>query len=258
MFDLSSYPLAVIFFSGLASILAMSEIGWQLGIRTKGRAGSNFSTLESATLGLLALMLAFTFSMALTRFEARRDAVLNEANAIGTTALRARLLPEPQRAETLKLLREYVQIRLEIVKGGTSLAERTPAIVRSNALQEALWQQAKAMASIDKGPVPTGLFIQSLNEMIDDQGKRLSALRNRIPDSVLVALFGIVAVAGAFASYGSARDVERTRSPVYVIVLLVSAVIFLIMDLDRPSTGFITNNQQPMIDLATSIESFSD
>jgi hypothetical protein len=184
--------------------------------------------------------------------------VLNEANAIGTTALRARLLPEPQRAETLKLLREYVQIRLEIVKGGTSLAERTPAIVRSNALQEALWQQAKAMASIDKGPVPTGLFIQSLNEMIDDQGKRLSALRNRIPDSVLVALFGIVAVAGAFASYGSARDVERTRSPVYVIVLLVSAVIFLIMDLDRPSTGFITNNQQPMIDLAASIESFSD
>ena len=258
MFDLSNYPLAVIFFGGLASILAMSEIGWQLGIRTKGRAGSNFSTLESAMLGLLALMLAFTFSMALTRFEARRDAVLNEANAIGTTALRARLLPESQRTETLKLLREYVQIRLEIVKGGASLAERTPAITRSNAIQEALWQQAKAMASIDRGPVPTGLFIQSLNEMIDDQGKRLSVLRNRIPNSVLFTLFGIVAVAGAFANYGSARDVERTRSPVYIMVLLVSAVIFLIMDLDRPSAGFITNSQQPMIDLAASIESFSD
>ncbi len=106
MFDLSNYPLAVIFFIGLASIMAMSEIGWQLGTRTKGRTGSNFSTLESAMLGLLALMLAFTFSMALTRFEARRDAVLTEANAIGTTALRARLLPEPQRSETLKLLRE--------------------------------------------------------------------------------------------------------------------------------------------------------
>ena len=95
MFDLSNYSLAVIFFSGLASILAISEIGWQLGIRTKERAGTNFSTLESAMFGLLALMLAFTFSMAVTRFEARRDAVLNEANAIGTTALRARLLPEP-------------------------------------------------------------------------------------------------------------------------------------------------------------------
>jgi hypothetical protein len=99
MFDLSNYPLAVSFFIGLASILAVSEIGWQLGLRTKGQASNNFSTLESAMLGLLALMLAFTFSMALSRFEARRDAVLNEANAIGTTALRARLLPEPQRSE---------------------------------------------------------------------------------------------------------------------------------------------------------------
>ena len=257
MFDLSNYPLAVIFFIGLASIMAMSEIGWQLGTRAKGRTGSNFSTMESAMLGLLALMLAFTFSMALTRFEARRDAVLTEANAIGTTALRARLLPEPQRSETLKLLRENVQIRLEIVKSGTSLADHTPAVVRSNALQEALWQQAKAMTAIDREPVPTGLFIQSLNEMIDDQGKRLSALRNRIPNSVLITLFGIVAVAGAFASYGNARDVERTRLPIYVMVLLVSAVIFLIMDLDRPSAGFITNSQQPMIDLAASIASFS-
>ena len=90
MFDLSNYPLAVIFFIGLAAILIVSEIGWQLGIRAKGEAGSNFGNM----LGLLALMLAFTFSMALTRFEARRDALLNEANAIGTTALRARLLPD--------------------------------------------------------------------------------------------------------------------------------------------------------------------
>ncbi|MGC1825875.1 MAG: hypothetical protein WA723_09585, partial [Pseudolabrys sp.] len=133
-------------------------------------------------LGLLALMIAFTFSMALSRFEARRDAVLNEANAIGTTALRARLLPEPHRTETLKLLREYVQIRIDIVRSGTSLAERMAVVNRSNALQEALWQQTKAMAAKDKGLIPTGLFIQSLNVMIDDQGKRLAALRSRVPN----------------------------------------------------------------------------
>jgi len=258
MFDLSNYPIVLIFFIGLASILAVSEIGWQLGIHLKGRAGSSFSTLESAMLGLMALMLAFTFSMALSRFESRRDAVLGEANAIGTTALRGRLLPEPQRSETLKLLRAYVQIRLEIVQSETSLAERTLAVNRSNALQEALWQQAKAMASIDKGPVPTGLFIQSLNDMIDSQGKRLSALRNRIPNSVLITLFGIAAVAGASAGYASVRDTERARLPVYVMGLLVSAVIFLIIDLDRPSAGFITNSQQPMVDLAASMATFSD
>src|SRR3954467_15474633 len=132
MFDLSSYPIAAIFFIGLAVIFVVSEVGWQLGIRTKGGGGGNIATLESAMLGLLALMLAFTFSMALTRFEARRDALLNEANAIGTTALRARLLPDPHRSETLKLLREYVQIRLDIVQKGTSLAESTTIVDRSN------------------------------------------------------------------------------------------------------------------------------
>jgi hypothetical protein len=110
MIDLYNYPILVVFAAGLAVVLALSEIGWQFGIRAEGRGSSNLTTLESAMLGLLALMIAFTFSMALARFDLRRDAVLNEANAIGTTALRARLLPEPHRTETLKLLQEYVQI----------------------------------------------------------------------------------------------------------------------------------------------------
>jgi hypothetical protein len=94
---------------------------------------------------------------------------LNEANAIGTTALRARLLPEPHRAEVLKLIREYVQIRVDIVRSGHSLAELRTVVDRSNVIQEALWQQAKAVIVKDNSMVPTGLFIQTLNEMIDDQ-----------------------------------------------------------------------------------------
>jgi hypothetical protein len=256
MFDLSNYPLTAIFVVGLAVILVLSEIGWQLGIQTKGPASSNFSTLESAMLGLLALMLAFTFAMALERFDTRRDALLNEANSIGTTALRARLFPDPQRSEVLKLLREYVQIRLDVVQSNTSLIELKGAVDRSNAVQEALWKQAQTIADKDKWTVPTGIFIQSLNEMIDDQGKRLSALRNRIPNSVLLTLYSIAAVAGAFAGYASGRDVVRSRVPVYVMGILVSAVIYLIIDLDRPSAGFIKNNQQPMIDLANSIKAY--
>ena len=258
VFDLSNYPISAVFIIGLAAIYVTCEAGWQLGIRNKGERGSNIATLESAMLGLLALMLAFTFSMALTRSEARRDALLNEANAIGTTALRARLLPDPHRSETLKLLREYVEIRLDIVRENTSLVERTNIINRSNALQEALWQQAKAVALKDKGLIPTGLFIASLNEMIDDQGKRLSALRNRVPNIVLITLVAIAAVAGGFAGYASAVDSNRSRLPVLVMGFLISMVIFLIVDLDRPSAGFIKNNQQPMIDLAASISSFPD
>ena len=176
MLDLYNYSLPMIFLAAVAVVLAVSELGWQVGTRSQGRGGNNISTLESGILGLLALLIGFTFAMALSRFEARRDAVLNEANAIGTTALRARLLPDPYRAESLKLLKQYVQIRVDVVQSGTSLAEMNAAVDRSNVIQEALWMQAKALVEKDNRMVPTGLYIQTLNDMIDDQAKRLSAL----------------------------------------------------------------------------------
>jgi hypothetical protein len=212
--DLYNYSLLTIFLVGFAVLLGASEIGRWLGVHTDGREGGNVSTLEGAALGLLALMIGFTFAMALSRFEARRDAVLAEANSIGTTALRARLLPEPHRGEVLKLLKEYVTTRLNITQGPSSQTELTTAIDRSNALQEALWQRAVALGASDNAMVPTGLFIQALNEMIDNQGKRLAALRNRVPNVVPLALFGIAAIAGAFAGYGSGLEKRRIRLPV--------------------------------------------
>ena len=127
----------VAFFIGVAIVFLASEIGWRLGTRTTGHGASgNISALEQALLGLLALIIGFTFLMALTRFEARREAVLIEANAIGTTALRARLLPAPHQAETLKLLREYAQIR--IIPPGKPFAELPTLIDRSNTPRSAM------------------------------------------------------------------------------------------------------------------------
>jgi uncharacterized membrane protein YidH (DUF202 family) len=258
MTDLYHYSLLTIFLVSVSVFLGASEIGYRIAARHEGRGNDNISTLESALIGMLALIIGFTFAMALSRFETRRDAVLNEANAIGTTALRARLLPDPHRTETLKLMREYVGIRLDITQRPTSWAEIVVLIDRSNALQEALWQQAKAVAAKDNAIVPTGIFIQSLNEMIDNQGKRLAALRNRVPNIVLLALFGIAAVASAFAGYASGLDARRTRLPVYITGMLVAAIILLIVDLDRPGAGFIEVSQQPMIDTAASIAAFPD
>ena len=107
MLDLYNYSLLTIFLVGLAAILTAIEIGRWLGVHAGGEAGGNVSTLEGAIIGLLALILGFTFAMALSRFEARRDAILTEANAIGTTALRARLLPDPHPKEVLGLLRIF-------------------------------------------------------------------------------------------------------------------------------------------------------
>jgi hypothetical protein len=227
--------------------------GRVLGVRAAGRGGDDVSTLEAAVLGLLALMIGFTFAMALSRFDARRDAVVNEANAIGTTALRARLLPAPHNQESVKLLQEYVRIRLDITQRMPSTDELNAAIARSNEIQEALWQQAKIVAAKDKGVVPTGLFIQAMNDMIDNQGKRLDAFRNRVPNIVLLALYGVAVIAGAFAGYANGLEARRVRLPIYLMMLLAAGVILLIQDLDRPRTGFVKIVQQPMIDVATSI-----
>jgi uncharacterized membrane protein YidH (DUF202 family) len=254
--QLNDYPLLPIFLISLAVVLAATEFGRTLARRAGGRSGDQVLTLESAVLGLLALMIAFTFAMALSRFEGRRDAVLSEANAIGTTALRARLLPAPHNTETLKLLREYVRVRLEITSRIPSPAEFDAVVTRSNEIQEALWQQAMAMAVKDNEVVPTGLFIQALNAMIDDQSGRLAALRNRVPNVVLLALYGVATVAGAFAGYAGGVDARSSRLPVYVMIFLVCAVILLIQDLDRPSAGFFTTSQQPMIDTADAIAAY--
>ena len=114
------------------------------------------------------------------------------------------------------------------------------------------------MAAKDDGMVPAGLFIQTLNEMIDNQGKRLDAFRNRVPNVVLLALYGVAIVASVFAGYANGLEARRVRLPVYVMALLVAAVILLIQDLDRPNTGFIKTVQQPMNDVANSIAAYSD
>jgi hypothetical protein len=193
MIELGNHSLAAIFGSSVVALLIASEIGHVFGLRAAGEA--NVTTLEAAILGLLALMISFTFAMALTRFDERRVAVLIEANAIGTAALRARLLPAPQSAESLKLFREYVAVRLGITQHEPSPSEMRAAVVRSNQIQDALWLQAKMVMEKDSGMVPTGLYIQALNELFDNQQKRLTAYLNRVPNIVFLALYGIGFVA---------------------------------------------------------------
>lgn len=191
MIDLEDYGLLTIFAAGLTAIVAAGEIGRVLGAREVGRGGVDVSTLEGATLGLLALMIGFTFAMALSRFEARRDAIVNEANAISTTALRARLLPTPNRLEMVDLLREYAEARLEATRSALNAQVLKAAVVHSSRLQEALWQRAAAVAAKNAAVVPTGIFIQSLNEMIDNQTKHLVAIQNRVPNIVFLALYSV-------------------------------------------------------------------
>jgi hypothetical protein len=217
--------------------------------RTAEEKETPVGAMVGSILGLLAFLLAFTFGLASTRFDARRQTVLEEANAIGTTYLRARLLPEPERTETVQLLREYVDARLPDLQRGDVSQVVTQAIRRSEELHEQLWSQA--MAAAEKKPTPiTGLFVQSLNEMIDLHAKRLLVgTRSRIPISIWAGLFGLALLGMAAVGYQAGLSVTRRSPAMLGMVLAFGGVLFLIADLDRAHEGFLTVSQQPMIDL---------
>jgi len=207
-------------------------------------------------LGLLALMIGFTFAMALNRFEARREALVSEANAIGTAALRARLLPAPYGEESLKLFKDYARIRVSFGEREQTSEESVQAQRRLREIQEALWRQAQGAAAKDNALVPTGIYIQALNETFDNQQRRQTIVRNRVPPVVFVALYSVAVGALWLAGYASAIDRRRWRLPTYVCCVLVAGVILLIQDLDRPG-GFITVDQQPMTDTAEALDGYT-
>jgi hypothetical protein len=255
-------PLDVVPLWGL--FLAASVLGWlaleggyRLGrwrhVRASEEKETPVGAMVGSILGLLAFLLAFTFGLAATRFDARRAAVLEEANAIGTTYLRARLLPEPQRTEAARLLREYVDTRLPNLRQGDPFETIAKASARSEELHEQLWTQAVAAA--EKKPTPiTGLFVQSLNETIDMHAKRLLVgTRSRIPISIWAGLFCLALLGMAAVGYQAGLSATRRSPAMLGMVLAFAGVLFLIADLDRGYEGFLTVSQQPMLDLQKSM-----
>ncbi len=258
MIEFTDYPLWLIFLVSVVAVLGVAAAGRAFGVRAREHNAQNVSMLQSAAVGLLSLMIGFTFSMALSRSDARRVAVVEEANAIGTTALRARLLPSPHNTESLKLLRDYVQIRLDLAQRPASPAETKGAIDRSNVIQEALWQEVKAVAATDRTIVPTGLYMQTLNDMIDDHERRVVAAFNHLPGEVMLMLYGLALFTGAIWGYAAGLEPKRSAFPVYTMGVIVCAVILMVQDIDRPTSGFVTLSQQPIIDVAASLASYTD
>ena len=204
-------------------------------------------------MGLLALLLAFTFSMSVTRYETRKQLLVDEANAIGTTYLRSQMLPEPYRSDVAKLTGDYVASRLRDY--GTVLNEQEFETEELNGrrLQNQLWSQAIAAAAKDPQPVPTGLFISSLNDVIEVAAKRAAARENHVPQPVLTFLFLVTILTMGLLGYGCGLGNHRNIAATSTVCLLVSLVILTIMDLDRPRRGLITISQKPMLELRDSL-----
>ena len=211
-----------------------------------------FGVLQAALLGLVGLILAFGLSLAVGRYEARRAAVVDDANAIGTTYLRAQTLREPLRTQSLERLARYTDasIRLSLAVPGSSASRKV--VTEGQQLQRELWRLAgQALAGAPVASAPR-LYVETLNEMIDQQTVRVAALNNRVPGAVLAVEVGGAAVAlGLLAFYLSLLG--RGMITVILAAGLVTLLLLVTFDLDRPTRGLIRIPDTPLVSLRASM-----
>jgi hypothetical protein len=235
-------------------LVAASEIGfWVKKGMARGASDTigktDIALIIGAVLTLLALLLGFTYSMSEGRFEERRQLVIDEANAIGTTYLRAKTLPEPRSSEIQGLLRQYTALRVEIAGKIEDDPEKIREMSnREKKLQSMLWSHAAALARENPNPV-ISTFLVPLNEMIDLQTKRVAAFRNRVPFPIYVVLLIVSAVALWLIGFYLGSHRQKALMVTGLLALLVASVMWLIMDLDQPVRGAIRTSQQSLIDL---------
>jgi hypothetical protein len=247
-----SLPLWLIYIITSAIVLLSIEMGWRFGNYNRKRIDDEVKVPIGAAVGtifgLLAFLLAFAFGIASSRFDTRRQIVLQEANSIGTTYLRVDFLPEQFREEARNLLREYTAVRA----GGDDSFMSSEGVAKSAMIQDRLWTIA-ASAATESDSITTGLFIQSLNETIDLDAIRVTANRNRIADRIWFMFFVITVFSMAALGYEFGITGLRSWTVTILLVIVFTAVIVLIADLDRPQAGLIRVSQQPLLDLLNKI-----
>lgn len=255
LFD--NIPLWGVFILTVVCVLAGLIIGIVWGHHRRSKPEhepeASLGTIIGATLGLVAFLMTFTFGIAAERFQVRRDILLNEINAIGTTYLRAGMLPETHIEGVRKLLAEYVDIRLNIFKDPQGRKKLLEYISASEKVQDKIWEHATAVAKVEKTPI-VALFIDSLNNMIDLQTTRTTNLLYRIPHIIWIVLFAVIFLSMTMVGYQWGLLGKYNLKIGLVLAPALAMVILLIADLDRPWEGNFQVSQRPMMELQNKIQ----
>jgi Protein of unknown function (DUF4239) len=227
-------------------LLVLVEIGYRIGSRlsvaTDGLRHEQLVASRDAISVLLSLLLGFTLAMALSRFDQRKQLIVDEANAIGTTTRRAQMLPDPARGEMLDSLRQYVDERIRFSVAELHSAEFEQSVARGKQLQNEMWRQGVEVAKQSPTPI-TSLFVQALNESMDLSEKRMAALENRVPGAIWVMLT-LISLLTCLTVGMSVR--RRFWFVMALTPLMIAIVMALIADLNSPRKGFIQIGRQSM------------
>ena len=251
-FRLASWELALLIFAVTGAFTLAGFAAGRYLRKHSATLREPFGVLQAALLGIVGLLLAFGLTLAVGRYEDRRSATVADANAIGTTYLRAQLLAEPVRSRSLELLRRYTDQALILGKEvpGSAAMRRTSAV--QSVLERRLWRLGGE--AITAAPVASAprLYVDSLNATIDQDTVRLSALNNRVPGAVLaIEVIGAAVALGLLALHISLLG--RGLAPMLAAAALVTLLLLVTFDLDRPTRGVITVPPTPLQALRASM-----
>ena len=236
------------------AIILFNEFGFRIGRFVQDNTDSEVKALtgsiQASILGLLALLLGFTFSMSMQRYDNRSMALIDETNAIGTAILRVQLLPDRFKNEATEYFSNYIEMRVAIGQLDLTREKERQTYNRQIVdIQNKLWALAIAATDEDPRPVTTGAFVKSLNDVFDSQGKRNALLQMHVPEVVLLLLFVVFISSGGIMGYSAGLSGKRTFAPIVLVSLLITLIVFIIIDLDRPKRGLIQVNQAVMVEL---------
>jgi hypothetical protein len=251
-FSLSSWQLALIILCIVAGVTASGVALGRYLRKHSETLREPFGVLQGALLGVVGLILAFGLSLAVGRYEDRRAAVVADANAIGTTYLRAQLIAEPYRTRSLALLREYADLALQLSDEVPDSAPMRRTAAEQGVIQRKLWRLAgEAIAAAPVASAPR-LYVDSLNTTIDQQTVRIAALNNRVPGAVLsIEVLGAAVALGLLGLYLSVLG--RGLVLMLLAAALVTMLLLVTFDLDRPTRGLITVPATPLEALRASM-----
>lgn len=256
MYNVSS---TLLFFVLLLSMLAALELGFRLGRRkhesATNTARDHVDRIQASLLGMLALLIGFTFSLSLQRFDSRSEALVAEANALGTAYLRASLLPEVVRDKTLNGIRKLIDIRANATR--VDLAHETELArlrLAADSQVSELWLLTQRAVDAEKNPVTTGLFVQALNDAIDASARNDAELARHVPDPIVYLLYATFLISAGIVGYASGLAAQRPMAVTHVFIVLLAILASVVIDLDRPRRGFIEVDRSTFEALQASID----
>ena len=252
---MDTIPIPALFVGMIAFVLLFLEVGYRAGSHAHRRSSavkeSPVSVISGAILGLTAFMLAFSFSIVSNRYDTKKELVREDANAIRTAWRRAEFLPEPDRTETLGLLRGYVDSRLALAQhANPDPTDVRTALDGARRVHDRLWAIAVANARKDMNSDVAALYVESLNDMANIHALRIAiGLQARVPGEIWIALLLLTALGMTVVGYQTAIA-ESARSMIQpVLAVSFALVVALIASLDRPASGAIRITQQPLVEL---------